>query len=242
MIYEDYMRNVLGNDYQQAQMSSWNSINNSYIYPQMQFENDSNIRKLYPDIYIVILPMIDTTLERYNTNNLDNDTLEKMTLDIYNALEVEEPSKTKSSENNLLKDNQNSGLNSHKLYTSNSNNAQNLNNKNNMQPQYQSKQVSSNITQANTINKKEEKAVEVAAPCPGCSNPLLRDLIKIMILNKLYGNRPILPPPMPPMSPNRPMPLPPPPQPRPPMYGPMPRIGGVQNRNSYFDMPYPEEA
>ena len=121
MIYEDYMRNVLGNDYQQAQMSSWNSINNSYIYPQMQFENDSNIRKLYPDIYIVILPMIDTTLERYNTNNLDNDTLEKMTLDIYNALEVEEPSKTKSSENNLLKDNQNSGLNAHKLYTSNSN-------------------------------------------------------------------------------------------------------------------------
>ena len=115
MIYEDYMRNVLGNDYQQAQMSSWNSINNSYIYPQMQFENDSNIRKLYPDIYIVILPMIDTTLERYNTNNLDNDTLEKMTLDIYNALEVEEPSKTKSSENNLLKDNQNSGLNAHKF-------------------------------------------------------------------------------------------------------------------------------
>ena len=46
MIYEDYMRNVLGNDYQQAQMSSWNSINNSYIYPQMQFENDSNIQKL----------------------------------------------------------------------------------------------------------------------------------------------------------------------------------------------------
>ena len=55
MIYEDYMRNVLGNDYQQAQMSNWNSINNSYIYPQMQFENDSNIRKLYPDIYICLL-------------------------------------------------------------------------------------------------------------------------------------------------------------------------------------------
>ena len=54
--------------------------------------------------------------------------------------------------------------------------------KNNMQPQYQSKQVSNNITQANTINKKEEKTVEVVAQCPGCSNPLLRDLIKIMIL------------------------------------------------------------
>lgn len=46
MIYEDYMRNVLGNDYQQAQMSNWNSINNSYIYPQMQFENEFEYTKI----------------------------------------------------------------------------------------------------------------------------------------------------------------------------------------------------
>lgn len=87
--YESYSRDVLGyrqNTNENHQQTYENNTNNY----NGEINREVNLENSYPEIYRVINPMIENTINMYSDRNINNDILEEMTDRIYNSLENDE--------------------------------------------------------------------------------------------------------------------------------------------------------
>ncbi len=83
--YEEYMRTVLGytpNCIQDTYQNE-NYFNNN-VYPV-----NNNLESMYPEIYRVLEPLIRKECMNVNCNQIDNETLEKMTNNVLNSVSVD---------------------------------------------------------------------------------------------------------------------------------------------------------
>ena len=206
--YEDYMRQVLGYP-----------INDPNIYETYDYRNDQMAQdtysEYYPDIYHLVFPMVCKVCET-NTQPITRELVEKMTDEVYMA--IEDTSTTVNIRVNTLKTEENrasnsnaSRNNSEEMRTSKTRTERISKNMNSNTENREVKAVNSSIVE----NRESSPVVETRH-----SNSALRDLIKILILNQILGNRPRPPrPPRPPFpgGPGMPPPRPPFPGGRPPM-------------------------
>ena len=227
--YEDYMRNVLGYN---------NMRDNTYSYFSRDTSN-SNIEQMYPEIYKIINPMVCRACDT-NTQPISEYMVEQMTDDIYdnvvNRVEIqnvinlnigttrdddmevvlnrEEDNSRNGSVNNNTQQNR-SGV-------SFSNNALNNSSQNNSLGKTSSNAIVSKVTESEVRETRS----------PRRRNTLLRDLIRILILNRLIRpGRPNRPPYRPgPGGPIGPRPGFPGMPPRPPM----PRVEDEYMSNEYY--------
>jgi len=180
--YEDYMRQVLG--YTPRNPNIYETYDYRAPYENTYNRNDINIQltedeinELYPEIYRLVYPMVCKVCSS-NTQPITKELIEKMTEEVYTAIEdtetiVNVKRETKKSDNT----------------TSQINHTQS--------------NRRSEIRTERTAKKEEPKEVrksENEFRQTGRNQSLLRDLIKILILNRLLGgNRP--PRPRPPRTP-----------------------------------------
>ena len=202
--YEDYMRQVLGYP-----------MNDPNIYERNDSIYQDTYSECYPEIYHLVYPMVCKVCET-NTQPITPELVEKMTDEVYMA--IEDTQTTVNIRVNASKPEENRTSNS----STNRNN---------------SEEIRSSKTKSERINKSvsshtENREVKVSSSSmpenrentalaeTRHSNSTLRDLIKILILNQILGNRPRPPrPPRPPFpgGPGMPPPRPPFPGGRPPM-------------------------
>lgn len=209
--YEDYMRQVLGYP-----------INDPNIYETYDYRNDQasqdTYSEYYPDIYRLVYPMVCKVCET-NTQPITKELIEKMTDEVYMA--IEDTSTTvnirvnapKAEENRTMNSNANRN-NSEEIRTSKVRTDRTSKNVNGSAENREVKTVSSQPIESRESTRADETRL---------SNSTLRDLIKILILNQIFGNRPRPPrPPRPPFpgGPGMPPPRPPFPGGRPPMMQP----------------------
>ena len=188
--YEDYMRSVLGYP-----------IQNQSTYPMHYYENTQNcimpyqntkeLEDCYPEIYKIINPMVCEVCDRYNTT-ITREMLENMVEEVYQKIEInnEIAIKINIDNRNIEKEVENR-VNNGKINT-----VRNLN------------------------NEQVRKTPEIENRQRRPNNTLLRDLIRILILNRLLGGN----------IPSRP------PRPRPPVRPSFPRETRLENENyeDYF--------
>lgn len=269
MMYEDYFKNIVGGNYDSPEyyMANYNpypTYMNNYNEEYIQYENDMynmnndynrfvprqvsavpyydeyqesqryiEVSNMYPEIYKKIEPVLEKVLSNKDLTNINREELDKLTFEIYDKVEKE----VSDSDMNLGKSKTTNQTNSFSSTKTNIPTTVSLNNK-----------ISPN--KSTNINNKDTKEVVTS---PRRNNNLLSDLIRILILNKIIGNRP-----RPPFRPS-PNPRPPFPGQRPPFQGnirppfpgnnqrPQPRFNQsgpgrqVNAPMSYFDVPYPEE-
>lgn len=175
--YEDYIRNILGYPVQSDINQISNSTYNNYEYITNRPTYDKNILDLYPEIYKIINPMVCKICEA-NTKPITNELLEQMTDEIY--LNIENDNSEISNSNG---DVVNIRVNVPKEQNNNSNRRRQSDiNRNN------SEISSVDNKKTDKENNKENENRQIRR-----RNPMLRDLIRILILNQLlFGhNRPL---------------------------------------------------
>ena len=188
--YEDYMRSVLG--YPMERENTYETMQ----YVNMPYETtpsystaarySGEVMELYPEIYKVVNPMVCKLCDA-NTKPITAELLDQMTDEIYLNLETEPETDTVVNVRvNTAGDGKSANRSSN---TAQSNYAQNRN-------------VKSKTENEMAQNRQEEKR-EVRQRRP--RNNTLRDLIRILILNRLSGGFPGHRPPRPPMPPKPPM-------------------------------------
>ena len=207
--YEDYMCQVLGYP-----------INDPNIYETYDYRNDQmsqdTYSEYYPDIYRLVYPMVCKVCET-NTRPITKELIEKMTDEVYMA--IEDTSTTVNIRVNAPKAEENRAMNSN----TNRNNSEEI----------RTSKTRTERTSKNVSGSAENREVKTVSSQPvesregtradetRFSNSTLRDLIKILILNQIFGNRPNRPPrpPRPPFpgGPGMPPTRPPFPGGRPPM-------------------------
>lgn len=236
--YEDYMRSILGYPLQEQRMyentyADYSNINDELDLQMPRYS--SEIMNLYPEIYKIVNPMV-CKLCQANTKPICRELIEQMTDEIYLNLESDpsqyagdvvnvqvnlpdsrEDSKTRirtdsrvNSKANLRTD---MGTKQEEKIKSQSKNLGFNNSLNNRSAKDSSQELA--LASANTIGTGEKASSRVAENRQfGRRNNILRDLIKILILNQLLGggNRP----PRPPHHPRPPFPGGPGHNPRPP--------------------------
>ena len=201
--YEDYMRNVLGYDPNPTPSCTYNMPENAYVMqasvtapyqmvePMRNQEIVDDLESMYPEIYRLVNPMVCKACEM-NTRPITKQVVEEMTDAIFAAIEVDETI----------------NIEVKKESTSTVKKETREVNKN-VRPQ--TKEV------RETKTPKEETRTETRQRP---NNYLLRDIIKILILNNLLnrpgGGRPPFPPRPPMPGPGPRPPMPPGPGPRPP--------------------------
>lgn len=84
--YEEYMQSVLGMNFP----NTYANKTNDYYEPRMQDMNMQEINKLYPEIYGIVYPMVQTACNRRNITMIDEMQINEMVEEIYNALEPRE--------------------------------------------------------------------------------------------------------------------------------------------------------
>lgn len=188
--YEDYMRNVLGYN-NRTNVNSYNENYEQNYYSTPTYNNNyrmmqDNIEDLYPDIYKIINPMVCKICQN-NTRPITNELVEQMTMEIYNNIEADEI--------NIVNVN---------IETRESNNSKTV-----TQKQTENRETKDSKSQESGENRNIQESRQRMP-----NNPLLRDLIRILILNQLLGGG---------FFPGRPPVRPPFPEPRPPMRPPFPR-------------------
>ena len=213
--YEDYMKSVLGNSYQNEYMNqNYNipympnqsmSVNanvmensvgcnksnmqnqtkvNTYNNEISATEKIEKIKKMYPDIYCLLMPMINKIVEENKNKEITESLIENMTMEIYNNIEDDmlgrKVSTQESSKQSTNISNTRNTVNNHRVSTTQNSTIAN--------PRI-SMQTSSNIHVAksdvrertlssNSFNQNNKKI----------GNPVLKDLIKILIINKIIDN------------------------------------------------------
>lgn len=182
--YEEYMRNVLGYSRRPiSNMQNYNMPNNMYqsynnnynnMYSQIPMnqydENNqlSNIEQMYPEIYKVINPLVCQKCDN-NTQPITEGLVEQMTNEIYdnvvNRVEIE----------NYV----NININTREAENRECNG--NMKNSSTSCLNRQGSVVSN--------SKIKDNVSEDRSPVPRRQNRLLRDLIRILILNRLLRRR-----------------------------------------------------
>lgn len=235
--YEDYMRNVLG--YNNANDNTYGcncgyDMNDMYLYTNRNNPNtNSNIEQMYPEIYKIINPMVCRMCDN-NMQPVSEYLIEQMTDDIYdnvvnrveiqNVINLNIGTREAEAEINVNREENNrsnsSTLNSQNRVVSSSANSSNSSGSSNNNVAIKSKEI------------KDVEERETRSPIPRRRNRLLRDLIRILILNRLIRpGRPNRPPFRPgPGSPRPPFPNRPGMGPRPPF----PRTENDYMSNDYI--------
>lgn len=85
--YEDYMRSVLGYIPNNCIQDTY-QINNFNTFSNDDFQNNSKIEELYPDIYRVVYPIVCRECNM-NTMPITEECIEKMTDNVYKSIEVD---------------------------------------------------------------------------------------------------------------------------------------------------------
>lgn len=248
--YEDYMRNILGysvnNNYNMIDNYS-NAVYDEYLYNMPRYS--SEILDLYPEIYKIVNPMVCKICDS-NTKPITKELVDKMTEEIYLNLESDPyilESDTINVRVNLPKESEkkeiskkNLGItsgNSQKENRADSNSTPRINSPRNNRQEGRNVSSSSNLKDVRirkdgaTIEKQtlEEKRVDSNNQDDReyrqrRQNNILRDLIRILILNRLLGGNFRPPRPNPPRPPYPGGQRPNPPRPNPPRPNPMPPI------------------
>lgn len=208
--YEDYMKSVLGNSYQNEYMNqnynipymsnqsipvNANVMENTSVRPIKNMQNNANvstynkdmnttekiekIKKMYPEIFALLMPMINKIVEENKNKEITESLIENMTIEIYNNIEDDMMGKKVESpkQSTNISNARNTVNNSRVSITQNSTTSR------------ISSQNSSNIH----VAKPETR--ERVLPNSNCiqnnkkiGNPALKDLIKILIINKILDN------------------------------------------------------
>lgn len=218
--YDEYMKSVLG--YPNLNDNTYcSSCNYRINYNDMDYNNytraeTANIEQMYPEIYRIINPMVCKACDN-NTQPVTEYLIEQMTDDIYdNAVK-------KIEVKNVI----NLNIETRSAEDVNQNTS-NISKTNTMSTKSTLNSVANAKQSESTSNNRsiESESTETRSPVPRRRNTLLRDLIRILIINRFLRNRR--------PGPNRPpfRPGPQPIGPRPPMPGgpgfgprpPMPRF------------------
>ena len=201
-MYDDYFKNIIGGSIKSPEYYVSTYDNHTYqprqvsALPGYSYTDDTNLKDndiedLYPDIYKIVSPMVDKLLTGKNFDSINEDMLVSWTVEIYDALEVDEDN-TRLVNNNVAKTGNsvnNNGTNATNVRTA-------------QRTVLPSTVINAGVntasnpitntttnTSTNTTANKEPKVIDVANRYRNYKNPLLRDLIRILILNRLYGNR-----------------------------------------------------
>lgn len=196
--YEEYMRNSLG--YGTMPMMNMNQMNSNTMNEMYESENNFScnqaVDNMYPEIYKIIYPMVCKACMAVN-ENISEDLVSRIVNEIYvnvENTEIVEPiretrgsTQTVSSQANKIS--RNDLLNNTRTSNLNSSPITNFSSLNSKMSSNLSSNTSSNEVMANTRQQEKRQG-----------NPLLRDLIRILVLRELLGNpaRPPRPPYRPP--------------------------------------------
>ena len=193
--YEDYMRSILGYPIQEQNLFSntYSNYNNmEYEYATQMPRYSKEILDLYPEIYKIVNPMVCKVCEA-NTKPITKELLEQMTEEIYLNIESD-PTEYVSQVVNVKV------------------------NLPNQDEKRQGKNMGQNIYSSQKKENRIDEKINAENRQVRRKNNILRDLIKILILNQLLGGnmKPPRPRPYRPPFPMRPEinPIPPRPQPR----------------------------
>ena len=158
--YEEYMRAVLG----YPQMENTYCNRPYFPYSNEKVSDENQINKLYPEIYILLKPMVAKVCNNYRSYSIDESLLETMTMEIYGNIESEPNFEIDISKDDRAEINK--------------------------------------INKSNAVSNSSTN-IKVSENVRGCKhcNPLLKDLIKILILNQISNNNKPPRPPKPPMFP-----------------------------------------
>ncbi len=181
--YEDYMRSVLG----YPVVTTYDNYvieNRDYT---VSYQNNSELESMYPEIYKKINPLVCEVCEKSKVP-ITKEVIENMVEEIYQKIDI----------------NNNEILLNIKIENSNNNNQKEIQNRTSAISR--TNQITNNTNNSSEMPRQVNE-VENRQRRP--NNPLLRDLIRILILNRILGGD----------FPNRP------PRPRPPYPGrpPFPR-------------------
>ncbi len=237
---------------------------NNIQYYENDIELEEDFMEMYPEVYKKVMPIIDRIVNERKIKKVNNGVIDLLTLEIYDEFENNESKKVNSesvtdknsnvvTNNNATKNTNISVSNTNTILRNSNNNIISKTNNNIISKSNNSSKnegnkiasatnINSNINVSTNVDNKNEKTVEVATRYRNTKNPTLRDLIRILLLNKLFGN-----------GNNRPRP----PRPRPYQnYNPrmIPTNYNLNARydnynvipetnymRSYFNSPYPEE-
>ena len=181
--YDEYMKSILG--YPNLNDNTYcSSCNYGINYNDMDYNNytraeTANIEQMYPEIYRIINPMVCKACD-INTQPVTEYLIEQMTDDIYdNAVK-------KIEVKNVINLNiETRGAEDVKKNTSNISKNNTMSTKSTLSSVANAKQSES------TSNNRsiESESTETRSPVPRRRNTLLRDLIRILIINRFLRNR-----------------------------------------------------
>ena len=204
--YEDYMRSVLGYPMNSPDIYESYDYRNSQNYEDTYYQNEyvsnlseEEIRGFYPEFYHLVYPMVCKVCEM-NSQPLTGELIDKMTDEVYNAIEdtstvVNVRIDTKKEDNEPS--NRKTEARSETRTPIRGENSRSEN-------RMEIKRISEKENNRESRDGKTSAEMQVnAMPRESrISNFTLRDLIKILILNRLFGgNRPHRPPHRPPRPP-----------------------------------------
>lgn len=145
----------------QNQRSFQSSMRENTEQNMEESEEILRIQRMYPDIYCLLMPMVNKIVEENNDREITDNLIESMTMEIYNNIEddmINSSRTTNSKTNNIMAQSSQTG-----------------------NTQRQSTQSNSTTTR-NTVSNTMQNSRRIG-------NPTLRDLIKILIIKRLLEHR-----------------------------------------------------
>ena len=145
----------------QTQTSFQSSMRENTEQNMEESEEILRIQRMYPDIYCLLMPMVNKIVEENNDREITDNLIESMTMEIYNNIEddmINSSRTTNSKTNNTMAQSSQTG-----------------------NTQRQSTQSNSTTTR-NTVSNTMQNSRRIG-------NPTLRDLIKILIIRRLLEHR-----------------------------------------------------
>jgi hypothetical protein len=181
--YDEYIRSILGYPVLTStnnQFMNMNASTYNYGYTENKPMYSQDIMNLYPEIYKIINPMVCKICES-NTKPITKELVEQMTDEIYLNIETDNTFADMNIVNvRVNSENNNKNKNDTKVG--------NLNNSRKNQISYKSEKRNDNIKEKDISSLNNGNRIEEGARSTH-KNPILRDLIKILILNQLlFGN------------------------------------------------------
>lgn len=155
------MSNMTNQSNMSNQTSFQSSMRENTEQNMEESEEILRIQRMYPDIYCLLMPMVNKIVEKNNDREITDNLIESMTMEIYNNIEddmINSSRTTNSKTNNTMAQSSQTG-----------------------NTQRQSTQ-SNNTTTRNTVSNTMQNSRRIG-------NPTLRDLIKILIIKRLLEHR-----------------------------------------------------
>ena len=151
------MSNMTNQSNMSNQTSFQSSMRENIEQNMEESEEILRIQRMYPDIYCLLMPMVNKIVEENNDREITDNLIESMTMEIYNNIEddmINSSRTTNSKTNNAMAQSSQTGNTQRQSTHSN------------------------NTTTRNTVSNTMQNSRRIG-------NPTLRDLIKILIIRRL---------------------------------------------------------